>query len=71
MVKTITHKEVKGILDKVNHKFSIVNMGTYVIINELERNEVTSYTYNSNFVYLNYCKMIRIEYLLIIRESMQ
>jgi K+-transporting ATPase A subunit len=70
MVKTITNKDVRHIYDKVNKRFTTVNMGTYFIINEVERNETTSYTYNSNFVYLNYCKMIRIEYILLIKESM-
>ena len=70
MVKTITHKRVKDIFDKVSNKFTVVNMGTHIIINEISRNESTSYTYNSNFVYLNYCKMIRCEYIIAVNEPM-
>ena len=70
MVKTITHKKVKDIYEKVSDKFTVVNMGTYIVISEASTNESTSYTYNSNFVYLNYCKFIRCEYILAINEPM-
>jgi hypothetical protein len=71
MVKTISIGKVKEIYDKVNSKFTVVNMGTYIVINELERNEATSYTYDTNYVYLHYCQMIRVEYILAINETMQ
>lgn len=70
MVKTITVKQVKDIYYKISQKFTVVNMGTYIIINEISRNESTSYTYDSNYVYLNFCKAIRIEYMLMVGESM-
>lgn len=70
MVKTITHKQVREIYEKVNEHFTLVNMGTYVVINEVARNESTSYTYDTNYVYLNYCRMIRTNYILAINEPM-
>lgn len=69
-VKQISVGQVKDIYNKVSRKFTTVNMGTYVIINDNERNESTSYTYDSNFVYLQFCQAIRIEYMFIVRESM-
>ena len=70
MVKTISVGNVKEIYDKVSTKFTVVNMGTYIVIHELERNESTSYTYDTNYVYLNYCRMIRYYYILSINEPM-
>lgn len=70
MVKTVTHKQVKDIYNKVSKKFTTVNMGTHIIIHDIARSESTSYTYNSNFVYLDFCKAIRMEYMLIISEPM-
>jgi hypothetical protein len=68
-VKTITVKDVKAIQQKICQKFTLVNMGAYIVITDNSNNESTSYTYDSNFVYLNFYKSVKIEYLLMVSES--
>ncbi len=70
MVKQISQGQVKEIFYKIQERYTLVNLGTHYIITKNETNETTSYTYDSNFVFLDFCKEIRHNYLLIIFESM-
>lgn len=68
-VKDITLRQLKEIKAKVQEKFICVNMKNYLVITEKATNESTSYTYDSNFVYLNFYKALKYEYLIVIGES--
>jgi len=68
-VKIISQGQVRNIFEKVSKRYTIVNMGTYFVITDNEMNETTSYTYDTNYVFLNFCKSVRIEYILMVNES--
>jgi DNA integrity scanning protein DisA with diadenylate cyclase activity len=68
-VKIISQGQVRKIFEKVSKRYTIVNMGTYFVITDNEINETTSYTYDTNYVFLNFCKSVRIEYILMVNES--
>jgi hypothetical protein len=70
-VKIISQGQLRCIANKVSERFTLVNMGTYYIVTDNNTNESTSYTYDSNFIFLLFCKTIRYEYLLMVREPIQ
>lgn len=70
MIKRIKNNDVDYIVAEVSKKYSVLNMGSYFVINELETDETTSYTYETNFVYNNFTDTIRGMYLVLIMEDM-
>lgn len=68
-IKVISQGQVRNIYEEVAKNFTLVNMGTYIVITDNATNESTSYTYDSNFVYLSFCQLVRANYLNIIMDN--